>query len=570
MQIEIGERIADPNYLDIIIEYSGDYSVFDQFPDATVTILNSLYAVVYIPAELLTIDFVGKWGYSILPNCYGVISEVSLESTGIPQIRGVPNFNLRGQGVLIGIVDSGIDYTNPIFQYPDGTTRIVSIWDQTISGSPPQNFNFGTEYSRDTINAALKLENPMELVPSTDELGHGTMVAGIAAGNEEPSNNFFGIATESELIVVKLKQAKQALRNFFVIPDDAACYSGIDIFFGINYLLQISNSLQRPLVICIALGSSLGGHDGRDVLSNVLSLIGKRPGIAVVVAAGNEGNAKRHYYGTVDRTIGKDTVELLVGENEKGFVMELWGEAPSIYSIDITSPSGEYVSKLFSSINESMELSFIFEETVIYLLYELIETQSGDQLIFLRFTNPTPGIWRFNVYDRSDINLGFHMWLPMGKFISDSTFFIRSDIYTTILSLGNAIVPITVTAYNDSNESLYLYASRGYTRIGVIKPEIAAPGVNVTGPTLQKGYTSYTGTSVAAAHTAGVVAMLLEWGHVKGNLPDMNTIALKILILRGARRKEDIEYPNRDWGYGILDIYRVFDSLRTNIPENKG
>lgn len=567
MQIETGERIANPNYLDIVMEYSGDYSVFDQFPDATVTILNSLYAVVYIPSELLTIDFVGKWGYSILPNCYGVISEVSQESTGIPQIRSVANFNLRGQGVLIGIVDSGIDYTNPIFQYADGTTRIVSIWDQTISGSPPPNFNFGTEYSRDTINAALKLENPMELVPSMDELGHGTMVAGIAAGNEEPSNNFFGIATESELIVVKLKQAKQALRNFFVIPDDAACYSGIDIFFGINYLLQISNSLQRPLVICIALGSSQGGHDGRGVLSNVLSLIGTRPGVAVVVAAGNEGNAKRHYYGSVNHTIGKDTVELLVGENEKGFVMELWGETPGIYSIDIASPFGEYVPKLFSSINESMELSFIFDETVIYLLYELIETQSGNQLILLRFTNPTPGIWRFSVYNRSDINLGFHMWLPMDKFISDSTFFIQSDIYTTILSLGNAIVPITVTAYNDSNESLYLNASRGYTRIGVIKPEIAAPGVNVTGPTLQKGYTSYTGTSVAAAHTAGVVAMLLEWGYVKGNLPDMNTIALKSLIIRGARRKEDIEYPNRDWGYGILDIYRVFYSLLTNIPQ---
>lgn len=567
MQIETGERIANPNYLDIVIEYSGDYSVFDQFPDATVNILDSLYAVVYIPAELLTIDFVGKWGYSILPNCYGVISDASQESTGIPQIRGVANFNLRGQGVLIGIVDSGIDYTNPIFQYADGTTRIVSIWDQTISGSPPPNFNFGTEYSRDTINAALKLENPMELVPSMDELGHGTLVAGIAAGNEEPSNNFFGIATESELIVVKLKQAKQALRNFFVIPDDAACYSGIDIFYGINYLLQISNSLQRPLVICIALGSSQGGHDGRGVLSNVLSLIGTRPGVAVVVAAGNEGNAKRHYYGSVNPTIGKDTVELLVGENEKGFVMEFWGETPSIYSIDITSPSGEYIPKLFSSINESMELSFVFEETVIYLLYELIETQSGDQLILLRFTNPTPGIWRFNVYNRSDINLGFHMWLPMDKFISDSTFFIQSDIYTTILSLGNAIVPITVTAYNDSNESLYLNASRGYTRIGVIKPEIAAPGVNVTGPTLQKGYTSYTGTSVAAAHTAGVVAMLLEWGYVKGNLPDMNTIDLKILIIRGARRKEDIEYPDRNWGYGILDIFRVFYSLRTNIPQ---
>lgn len=564
MVIETGNRIVDENYIGIFVEYGGDESIFDQIPDATVIILSSLYAVAYVPANVLNVDFMSQWGYSILPNCYGIISQASLEATGVQRIRNIPNFNIRGKGVLIGIVDTGIDYTNPIFQYADKTTRIVSIWDQTISGNtPPKNFLFGTEYSREEINEALRLENPLERVPSTDEIGHGTMLAGIAAGNEVPDMDFFGIATESELIIVKLRKAKKALRDFYLVPEDTPAFSEVDVFYGINYLLQVANTLNRPLVICVAVGTSKGGHDGRGILSNTLSLIGNRPGIAVVVAAGNEGSGKRHYFAEVGSAQGKDTVELEVGENEKGFILELWGESPNLYSIDITSPSGEYIPRIAASVSESTKISFIFEKTTIDLLFEMIERLTGDQIIFMRFVDPAPGIWRFNVYKRGNISLGFHMWLPMEKFISASTFFLKSDNYTTILSLGNAISPITTTAYDFLNNSLYLYASRGYTRTDIVKPEIAAPGVNVTGPTLEKGFAPFTGTSVSAAHTAGVAAMLLEWGFVNGNLPDINTVDIKILLLRGAKREENIDYPNREWGYGILDIYNVFNSLRS-------
>ena len=159
----------------------------------------------------------------------------------------------------------------------------------------------------------------------------------------------------------------------------------------------------------------------------------------------------------------------------------------------------------------------------------------------------------------------FHSWLPMEGFISNNTYFIRSDPYTTILSPGNAAAPITVTAYNIADDSLYLNASRGYTRTGDIKPEVAAPGVNILAPTLQQGFAAVTGTSPSAAHTAGATAMLMEWSVVRGNRPTINTLDLKVLIIRGARRELDIQYPNRDWGYGILDIYNVFDSLRTSV-----
>lgn len=563
---EVRERMTNENYADLIVEYYGDMSILNQYPEGSVHIINQYIAIVHIPVEQINERTILERGYASMPLIYGVVSEASLESSGIPRIRNIPNFNLRGQGVLIGIIDTGIDYTNPIFQYADGTTRIAEIWDQSIqSENFPSNFGYGTVYSRDQINQALQSENPLSVVPSMDTNGHGTMVAGIAAGNEVPESNFYGIATEAEFAIVKLKQAKQYLRNFFFIPEGVDCYQSTDILFAVQYLVELSVALGRPIIICLALGSSQGGHDGFGILDTVLSFNANRPGCGIIVAAGNEGNMRRHYFGTVNQSTRQDIVELNVGENVSGFSMELWGHSPSLFSIDIQTPSGEYVPRIVSGVDDSRVISFLFESTIIYLDYQIVESNTGDQLILLRFSNPAPGIWRFTVYESGDLNLGFHIWLPMGNFIPEDTFFIRSDPYTTILSIGNASVPATITAYNDMDDSLYLNASRGYTRNGIIKPEVAAPGVNVIGPDLNKGFIPFTGTSVSAAHTAGVAAMLMEWAVVRGNLPVMSTIEMKKLMMRGARRDIDTIYPNRDWGYGILDVFNIFDSLRSGI-----
>ncbi|HCR40087.1 MAG TPA: hypothetical protein DIW41_04230 [Lachnospiraceae bacterium] len=559
-------RIISEDYADLLIEYYGDYSVFQKFTDATVDIINGILAVVHIPVEMITNSAVYDFGYSAMPSLFGLISRQSLEASGIMQIRNFPNFDLRGQGVLIGIIDSGIDYTNPVFQNEDGTSRIALLWDQTITSvNPPENEIYGTEYTSEQINQALQSENPLEIVPSTDEIGHGTMVAGIAGGSEVPESNFYGVASEAEFVVVKLKQAKRYLKEFFRIPEDRICYQETDILYAIEYLLSAASRLRKPMAICIALGTSQGAHDGRGLLSNYLSLISTAPGIAVVVAAGNEGNARRHFFGLVDRAIGYNTVELNIAENESGFSMSLWGQSPSIFSIDIQSPTGEYIPRISATLDENREISFVFERTTIVIDIQMVESQSGDQLILMRFSNPTPGIWRFNVYEREDLNMGFHIWLPMSGFTSNDTYFIRSNPNTTILSLGNAEFPITVTAYNDADDSLYINASRGYTRLNMVKPDIAAPGVNVIGPTLNKGFAAFTGTSVAAAHLTGVAAMVLEWGFVRENLFGLSTTEIKKLLLRGARRDAAITYPNPEWGYGILDIFNVFDSLRINI-----
>jgi subtilisin family serine protease len=555
--------IISENYADVIIEYEGDKALLEPFQKEKITIINDVAALVNIPLAETTGSPLLELGYARIPSLGGLCDR-SLEASGILRIRSIPNFDLRGQGVLIAIIDTGVDYTNQVFQNADKTTRITALWDQTIqSENPLGNVKFGTAYTREQINQALQSENPFGIVPSRDDNGHGTMVAGIAGGSEVPESNFAGVASQAEFVVVKLKQIKKYLRDFYSIPENVVCFQETDFLFALEFVLSIAVDGKKPLAICVSVNATQGSHDGRSMTGRYLSTVATRSGTGVVVAGGNEGSARRHFFGMVDPSVGYDTVELNVGENEKGFTMELWGQSPSIFTLDITSPSGEYVPRITATRNETREVSFVFEPTLIYINYNIVEAESGDQLILVKFTNPSSGIWKFNVYERGDIKIGFHIWLPMDDFITENTFFVRSDPYTTILAMGNAQAPVTVVAYNDADNSLYVNSSKGYTRIGGIKPNIAAPGVNITGPDLNHGFAAFNGTSVASAHTSGVVAMLLEWGIVRGNLVGMSTIEINKLFMRGARRETGITYPNRDWGYGILDIFNVFDSLRS-------
>ncbi|MDF2944682.1 MAG: hypothetical protein K0S01_3540 [Herbinix sp.] len=558
--------MIDEEYVDLIIYYLNNPERLNRYQNAIIHYMNEAFAEVHIPVSQIINQTITTFGYSAMPKLYGLTSEVSLESSGVSRLRNIANFNLRGKGILIGVIDTGIDYTNPVFIKSDGTSKIISIWDQTIeTGTPPENIPFGTEYKADLINQALASPNPIEIVPSIDENGHGTMMAAVSAGNEDENANFSGVVPDAELIIVKLRQAKQYLRNFFFIPDGIMCYQENTIMWGVQYCYQMARELNRPIVICIGIGTSQGSHDGRSPLDIFLSIIGDFPRTAVVTSAGNEGNRGRHYYGNIDPSIGYNTVELHVGENDKGFSMEVWGNSPGIYSIDILSPNGEYIPRIAAGLRVNRAITFIFEPTTIYVDYLMTESETGDQLILLRFRNVTPGTWKFKVYGQSDLPTGFHIWLPMGDMISTDTYFLQPDIHTTIVSPGSADVPIAITAYNPINSTLYVNASRGYTRSNAIKPELAAPGVNYLAPNQNNEYVNYTGTGVAAAHTAGIVAIVLEWGIARGNQPNLDSVAISNYLIRGAKRNPNISYPNIDWGYGIIDIYNTFSVLRSDI-----
>lgn len=559
-------KITSEDYADFIIVYNRNLRVLENFPGGSVHLMNDRFAIVYLPREELTARSITQYGYDAIPLCFGLTSEQSIEATGIRRLRRLPAFNLRGQGVLIGIIDTGIDYTNPIFIRPDGTTRIRAIWDQTIDTPRyPTPFLYGTQYLAEDINMALRSENPYEVVPSVDEIGHGTMLAGIAAGNEVADSDFSGVAPDAEIIVVKLKQAKETLRDFFVIPPGPPCFMENDIMWAVQYMIMTARNIGKPIAVCCGLGTSLGSHDGRGSLGSMMSVSADFPGVVINVAAGNEGNTRRHFFGEVDQSVGFSTVELNIGENEPGFSMELWGTAPNTYSIDILSPSGEYIPRIVESLRFNRVISFVFEETQLSVDYQMVEATTGDQLILMRFRNPTPGIWRFQVYSRGDLKGIFHIWLPSGDFISRNTYFIQPNEDTTVTSPGTALVPITVTAYNPENNNLFPPSSRGFTRANDIKPELAAPGVNILSPTLDHGFALVSGTSAATAHMTGVTAMLLEWGIVRGFYNNIDTVEVKKFLIRGAKRSPTLTYPNQDWGYGIVDIYNVFNTLRADF-----
>lgn len=556
-------EMANRDFVSLIIPYDGDLSILDRFPNLTYTLINGFQAVLHVPTQGLGDIIIRRYGSSSIPRCFGLLETTSHDASGITRIQNIPSFSTRGQGVLIGILDTGIQYTNRVFKNVDGTTKIISIWDQTIEGgsSFPEGNPYGTVYTKDDINNALININPLNSVPSTDENGHGTMMAGLIAGSHIESEDFEGIVPNAELIVVKLRDAKPFLKDFYIIPNQVPCFDETDIMFGVRYLTTVARELQRPIVICLGVGTSQGSHKGRGALDQYLAYVGDVAGTIVAVGAGNEGNTRGHYSGSIDDTLGYNTVELNVGANDTGFTMEFWGNAPGIFSIDILSPSGEYIPRIPPRLNESRVITFVFERTVLYVDFRIVGTLTGEQQILIRMKQPAQGVWRFRVYGIGDLSDDFNIWLPMRNFIRSDTYFLESNQDITLTSPANNSVPIVATAYNHLDQSLYTESSRGFTRNGSIKPDLAAPGVNVFSPGLNNTFIRSSGTSVAAAHVAGISAMLLEWGGLRGNSTAMDSIEARNILVRGARRNPGITYPDRGWGYGIVDIYNAFTAL---------
>ncbi|MDF2804083.1 MAG: hypothetical protein K0S61_3986 [Anaerocolumna sp.] len=555
-------KITSNEYADLI--YMSN-RISDSFANIAYSVneINNKFSTVFIPVSNMTYNSVYKYSYIAIPKCFGLLSATGMEEGGISHLRTMQTNDLKGSGILIGIIDTGIEYTNPLFFKTDHTTRIVSIWDQNIESNDryPADIYYGREYTKEEINQALMEEDPLSVVPSTDEIGHGTMMAGIAGGYNPANTNFIGAAPDADFAIVKLKQAKPYLKEFFFIPESAICFQENDIMMGVTYLQKLAETLNRPLVICLGVGTSQGAHMGQCYLCEYLNNVNAIRGRSIVVAAGNEGNRGHHFYGeimNVDETIN---VELNVGKNEQGFSMEFWGDAPSVFSVDIFTPDGRYIAHITPTILQENTMQLIIDDTILYIDNQVRESRVGDQFILFRFHNPMIGVWRFQIYAVEVFPRNFHVWLPIDNFISKETYFNNSNDYTTILMIGNTDKITTITAYNPINATLYYNASKGFTKNGNIKPEVAAPGVNIYAPTMGGSFTNTTGTGVAAAHGAGIVALLLEWGIMKGNLPQMNGVDVNRILIQGASRNPDIMYPNPEWGYGILDLNNSLEMI---------
>ena len=557
------EAILSDDYMDFIWNIDVTLEAPKELPfGVCAQFISQNFSVFYVNRDEVLRDPEGvPIGDYAIPYCHTQMNTESLEYTRILPIQNQPALQLKGNQVVLGFLDSGISLENPVFRTGDGKTRVIGLWDQTDqSGTPPRGFLYGSSYTSEEINQML-WEGKTDL-PGSDPDGHGTKVAAIAAGSTVESENFIGAAPEASIAFVKLKQAKPFMRTIQQIPQDSIAYQESDMMLAIRYLDMLATRERKPLVICIALGSNSGGHTGNTALGQYLDSIARRAGRAVVVAAGNEGNKGHHFFGIVPKNPGYLDVELRVGEGEEGFQLNLWGNAPGMFAAEITSPAGEQIPRIFPRILERQRYDFLFENTVLDIQYELTEVVSGDERLLLSFREPTPGVWRLRIYSAGDLENSFHIWLPVTGFISDGTYFLRPDPDTTITGPGNSWRVLTVAGYDGSTESLWMDSGRGNARNGVIKPDIAAPAVNVsTIDRLGRGST-LSGTSASAALAAGASVLLMEWGIVQGNVPTMDGSAVQRFLIRGARRPGTYSYPNKNWGFGLLDLYGSFRAMR--------
>ena len=389
------EHVLSNDYRDFIVSQLAEEE-FEEFitENTCEQEMEFIYKVAHIEKELADPVTLDRYSYNSIPKCYTLLDVDAMTQAGILQVQNYPTLDLQGTGVMIGFIDTGIDYQNPVFRNLDGSTRIAGIWDQTVQvGTPPAGFLYGTEYRSEQINEALQSENPLQIVPSRDELSHGTFLASIAAGGVNTENQFIGAAPDAMIAMVKLKPAKQYLKDFYHIHTASPCYQETDIMLGLKYLNELAEELDIPLVICIALGTNQGSHAALSPLSGLLEVYSNLANRAVVIGAGNEANQRHHYLGQSMNVNDTKEVEIRVGAGINGFCMELWTENPNIMSVTVVSPSGGSTSRLSVRNDETQEYRFIFEGSRIEITYKLFLERSNAELIFFRLNDPTEGIW---------------------------------------------------------------------------------------------------------------------------------------------------------------------------------
>lgn len=520
------------------------------------TQLGTGYVPIYLNSKNIPI-LLKELGYSYLlyPAILSPLDDVANTEAGITKVIEHPNLNISGKGVIIGIIDTGIDYTKDVFRYEDGTTKIISIWDQTLDGRRGENLYYGAEFTREQINEALRAETPFDIVPTKDTDGHGTFLASVAAGRK--TDDYIGASPGAELVVVKLKRAHPYFIDEQLLPtDNPNLYQNVDAMLGMQYIVDVARQVDAPVVFCIGLGSNFAGHDGFTFFEEYISYLSQRPGYAVVTAGGNESNAKHHTQGKLFRTGSTDNISIRVGE-VASFKVTILGATFDKFSVGITSPNGETISRVPFYTQTVTREELLFEKTLITIEYN----RALNTVISVGFINAKEGEWIITIYGDSIMSGEYHAWLPMTGQVSPEVEFLKPAPEYTITYPATSLRSITCGAYDTSSNSLFVSSSWGPTRLPRIAPDFVAPGVNVKG-VFPTGIGMMTGTSIAAAITAGAAANLFEWGIVQGNMPSMDGDLLRRLLISGCRREEGEQYPNIRWGYGKLDLYQTMWSIR--------
>lgn len=553
LELSVGYEPKEKTW-EVIVKYSGSLRDLDmEFPEIQVTELSNEYAVLVLPESLLPalserveIEYIEK-----PKRLFFSVSQGIRASCITPVYQDT--FALSGKSVIVALIDSGIDYMHPDFLTADGRSRILSIWDQTITGNPPPGYHLGTEFSQETINKALAQKTREEayaICPSRDLSGHGTHVAGIAAGNGRASGGRNrGVAYESELLVVKLGTPRE---NSF--PRTTEMMQAVD------YVVKKARQLERPIAVNLSFGNNYGSHDGTSLLETYLSDMANYWKSIFVIGTGNEGASRGHTSGVLILSQTK-TVEFAVGMYETGLNLQIWKSYADSFSIRIIHPSGTTVGTI-RQIQGTQRFTVELTELLIY--FGEPSPYSPYQEIYIDFIPVKDyvdgGIWKIELSPEEIVTGQYDIWMPSIAVLNESTGFLNPTEETTLTIPSTADKAIAVAAYDSFYDQPAPFSGRGYTRNNrQVKPDLCAPGVNIESCAPGGGYTVKSGTSMATPFVTGASALMMEWGIVNGRDSFLYGEKIKAYLIRGARHLPGFtEWPNPQLGWGAICLKDSF------------
>lgn len=567
-ELFFSSQLGNPKeILMLTVEYIGDIEEeLTRLGFARALPVSDFNAIVFVEAdrvqELIRLSETIQYVDPLAP--YTLTQVSPIEAANILEFSQGGTLDLRGTGVVVGMIDTGIDYLNREFMTEDERTRIDRIWDQTIEGGrSPFNIGYGSEYTREDINRAIETQksggDPYSIVPSKDDNGHGTANAGIIGARGY--SDMVGAAPDCEFIVVKLRETTSPYLQNLGIYDESGIYRSADIITAMYYLTEVQRSVLKPMVVFIPLGSNFGGHDGSSAIERLIDLLSIRRGLVFVTGTGNQGNTETHTAGVIARTGGIATIEIDVDPSQRGLAINIWCSYPERISIGVTSPTGEVMERIPARLNGKGRKTFLYEKTVVNVIYYFPENTTGDELILVVFNDLKPGIWKIVLYGDYIVNGKYDIWMPQRPISKPGTRFLSPTNAMTLTIPSTSGSVIATGYYDQSNNVLGPSSGIGYTRDNRIKPDLVSGGVEVLTTAVGGGTTIVTGASAAAAVLSGAVALLLQWGIVNGNEPKMYVEEIRSYLIRGTRKRPGDVYPNPEWGFGILDLAGAFDAI---------